>query len=277
MSFSGAGGNRQRQVIAYVGPWSLGPSAAVAAHGTYTITGVPATGSNNVYTINGHVATAPQTTLNSVTVQAAADVVVINAVPAIAAIATATSSLGVITITANVAGAAGNAITTVGASTGGDVVTADQAVLAGGADAFAGDDFGPYRFPSGWTKAQFQTEGTGSGWGITIYDGISQTIDDFVIGTYNPTYGIYANPHPPPPVPTAAYGALALVAGVNELVWNKSIGPAAQTGTGLEANPLVSNGTQGQTFIMNYPSIWARAKVTTAGTGTLKIWMFSAP
>jgi hypothetical protein len=156
-----------------------------------------------------------------------------------------------------------------------------QLVAYVGAWSLLNDDFGPYRFPAGWTKAQFQTEGTGPGWGITIYDGISQTIDDFVIGNYNPTYGIYANPNPQPVIPTAAYGAAAQAAGVTELVWNKSIGPSAQAGTGIgtgiEANPLVSNGTQGQTFVMSYPSIWARAKVTTVGTGQLKIWMFSTP
>lgn len=139
------------------------------------------------------------------------------------------------------------------------------------------DDFGPYKAPSGWTKHNIQTELTGTGWGITIYDSVSQSIDDFVIGQYNPQYGIYANPKPPPPMPTAEYGAALVAFGVGPTAWNKSIGPSAQAGTGIEANPLISDGLFGQTFIMNYSTIWIKAVITTVGTGTLKVWQFSAP
>lgn len=110
-------------------------TGAVKATGTYTLTGVPTDGKTNTYTIGGHVVTSAQATANSLTDQAAADVIAINADGTVGALVHATSALGVITITANEAGVLGNAITTVGSSDGGDTVTADQAHLAGGAAA----------------------------------------------------------------------------------------------------------------------------------------------
>lgn len=118
-----------------VGGGSYETANPVRASQTFTITGVPATGQNNVYVIGGNTATAPQTTGNSVTVQAAADVVIINAVPAIAALGTATSVAGVITFTASVPGPGGNGITTTSSTTGGDTVTAGGASTAGGVNA----------------------------------------------------------------------------------------------------------------------------------------------
>lgn len=127
-------------------------TAGVAAIGSYTITGTPTTTNNNTYTISGTAVVAAQTTGNTLTQQAAADAVVINANATVNKLVTATSALGVVTITANVPGAAGNAITTVAASTG-DTLTANQAVLASGANASgvtlaANDNSDTYGYPT---------------------------------------------------------------------------------------------------------------------------------
>jgi hypothetical protein len=124
-------GSVRFNIVVGVGTYETG--AATAATGTYTLSGVPTDGNNNIYTINGVVITTPQATANSLTAQAAADTIVINA--AVGTASHATSALAVITITANVPGSAGNSITTVGTSDGGDVVTANQAHLTGGTDA----------------------------------------------------------------------------------------------------------------------------------------------
>jgi hypothetical protein len=128
-------------------------TAAVAASGTYTITGSPATSSNNTYTIAGTAVVAPQTTGNTVTQQALADVIVINNNATVNNIVTARSALGVVTITANAPGAAGNAVTTTASSSGGDTLTANQAVLASGANASgivlaANDNSDTYGYPT---------------------------------------------------------------------------------------------------------------------------------
>jgi hypothetical protein len=137
------------------------------------------------------------------------------------------------------------------------------------------DDFGPYGGSAGWTKYVFMTEGTGSGWGITIYDSVSTAIDTAVFGKWNPDRSMYLNPNPPPPVPTAAYGALLAIP---ETDWSLTVGPSANgVPGGAEANPLVSNGTQAQKLFSSYPLWWYRAKVTTVGTGTLLVWAMQVP
>jgi hypothetical protein len=138
-----------------------------------------------------------------------------------------------------------------------------------------GDDFGAYGSTSGFTKYAFYTEGTGPGWGITIYDGASNAIDNAVFGTWNPNLCIRLSPKPPPPIPTAAYGASLAIP---ETDWSKTIGPSAQgTPGGAEANPLVSDGVQSQKLFSSYPLWWVRAKVTTVGTGTLLVWAVAVP
>jgi hypothetical protein len=138
-----------------------------------------------------------------------------------------------------------------------------------------GDDFGAYGSASGFTKWVFYTEGTGAGWGITIYDGASTAIDTAVFGKWNPDRSQYLNPNPPPPVPTAAYGALL---GIPETDWSPTVGPSAQGAPdGAESNPIISTGTQAQKLFSSYPLWWVRAKVTTVGTGTLLIWAIQVP
>lgn len=104
-----------------------------AAKGTYTLTGVPLDTFNNLYTINGVLTTVAQATANSLAQQATADAAAITAATATNGV-TAVAVGAVITITANVAGTAGNLVTTVGSSTGGDTVTANQAHLSGGSN-----------------------------------------------------------------------------------------------------------------------------------------------
>ncbi len=117
-----------------VGTGTYAPGAGTAAHGTYTLTGVPLDTKNNLYTINGFLTTAPQATANSLAQQATADALAITADTASNGV-TAAAVGAVITVTANSVGAYGNAITTVGSATaGGDVVTANQAHLSGGAN-----------------------------------------------------------------------------------------------------------------------------------------------
>jgi hypothetical protein len=117
-----------------VGTGAYATGAATTATGTYTLTGVPLTTKNNVYTINGFVTTNAQLTANSLSDQATSDAAAITADTASNGV-TAAAVGAVITITANSAGAYGNSITTVGSSTaGGDVVTANQATLSGGAN-----------------------------------------------------------------------------------------------------------------------------------------------
>lgn len=105
-------------------------TTGVAATGTFTITGAPLDTFTNTYVINGFSVVTPQATANSVTAQAAADVLLLNAQSANTGVF-ATSSAGVITVKAPV-GTAGNAITTTSTSSGGDTVTANQAHLASG-------------------------------------------------------------------------------------------------------------------------------------------------
>jgi hypothetical protein len=138
-----------------------------------------------------------------------------------------------------------------------------------------GDDFGAYGSSSGYTKYVFFTEGTGVGWGITIYNGASTAIDTAVFGKWNPDRSQYLNPNPPPPVPTAAYGALLAIP---ETDWALTVGPSAQGAPdGAESNPLISTGLQSQQLFSSYPLWWYRAKVTTVGTGTLIVWAMQVP
>jgi phage tail sheath gpL-like len=101
----------------------------VAATGTITLSS-----SSGVLTatING-VALATASLSGTDTENAAAMAVVINASSnaLVAGIVTATSALGVVTITGAVLGKTGNAVTTAGSGTG---VTANQARLTGGSD-----------------------------------------------------------------------------------------------------------------------------------------------
>lgn len=106
--------------------------SAPQASGTFTITGAPATGQNNGYTINGTLVNAPQTTGNSVTQQATADVLVINANTTVNKLIVASNIAGVITITALTGGASGNGIAISGTGNAGDTVTASGALLTGG-------------------------------------------------------------------------------------------------------------------------------------------------
>lgn len=112
--------------------------AAGVATGTFTITGSPLTGQNNTYTINGTAINAPQTTGNTVTQQAAADIIVINANTTANKVVNATASAGVITITALAGGSGGNTITIVGTGNAGDTVTASGGTLTGGSGVGAG-------------------------------------------------------------------------------------------------------------------------------------------
>lgn len=150
-----------------------------------------------------------------------------------------------------------------------------QIANVGATYSLIGDDFGPYHGTSGWTKYVFYTEGTGVGWGITIYDGVSNAIDNAVYGAWNPNLAIRLSPQPPPPIPTAAYGALLAIP---ETDWSMTIGPSAQgIPGGAEANPLVSTGVNAQKLFSSYPLWWVRAKVTTVGTGTLIVWAEAVP
>jgi hypothetical protein len=103
-----------------------------AASGTFTLGGTPTTTFNNVYTIGGTAVTVAQATGNTLTQQAAADVVAINANPVVAALVTASNVAGVVTVKAVTPGASGNAITTTASTTGGDTLTANQTQLSGG-------------------------------------------------------------------------------------------------------------------------------------------------
>lgn len=106
-------------------------TTGTAASATVTLTGSPLTTKNNVYTINGIVISAPQLTANSLTQQAAADVLLINAQSGATKVF-ATSAAGVITLVAQ-PGVAGNAITlTAVGDAGGDTATASGATLTGG-------------------------------------------------------------------------------------------------------------------------------------------------
>lgn len=139
-----------------------------------------------------------------------------------------------------------------------------------------GDDFGPYQLPTGFSKVQFSTEGAGSGYEITIYDGVAQSIQDAILGAWDPLNCIYRNPMPPPPIPNAAYGAALAIP---ETSWHKTVGPSAQGGTGVEANPIVANGAQSQVLLASYPIYYVRAKVTniTAGSGIVSVWAVAIP
>lgn len=105
-------------------------TTGTAASQTFTITGAPLDTFTNTYVINGVTITTPQATANSVTQQAAADVILINAQSATTRVHAANTA-GVITVTA-APGVAGNSITTTSTSSGGDTVTAGGATLAGG-------------------------------------------------------------------------------------------------------------------------------------------------
>jgi hypothetical protein len=115
-----------------VGAGAYETVAAVAAVGTFTLTGVPTTGDNNIYTIGGVVITNAQLTANTLSAQATSDAA---AITAGSALVSATAAGATITVTALVAGLQGNNISTVGNSTGGDTVTANQTYLTGGNDA----------------------------------------------------------------------------------------------------------------------------------------------
>jgi hypothetical protein len=106
--------------------------SAPAATGTYTITGAPTTGQNNGYTIGGTLVNSAQLTANTITQQAAADVVAINANTTVNKLVVASSAAGVVTITALAPGTLGNGITTTGTGNAGDTLTANQGSLAGG-------------------------------------------------------------------------------------------------------------------------------------------------
>jgi hypothetical protein len=108
-------------------------TAGVVSRGTFTITGAPLTGQNNTYTMNGIAIACPQTTGNSVTQQAVADIAVLNAAAfsstANAWVGTTTpegyafsNAAGVITYTALGYGPAYNITPTVNAGAGGDAV-----------------------------------------------------------------------------------------------------------------------------------------------------------
>jgi hypothetical protein len=105
-------------------------TAAVAATGYYTLSGIPTTGFNNVYGFGSlGTVTVAQTTGNTLAVQAAADEAAITA----AAIGiTASSSGPQVLLTATTAGSQGNFIATSASTTGGDSIFTGQAFLAGG-------------------------------------------------------------------------------------------------------------------------------------------------
>jgi hypothetical protein len=138
------------------------------------------------------------------------------------------------------------------------------------------DDFGPYALPTGFSKVQFSTEGDGAGYSISIYDGVSTAIDTAIQGVYNPDLGIRLSPMPPPPVPTAAYGAALAIP---ETSWSLVIGPSSQAGTGPEANPLIPNGVNASKLLASYPIYYCRAKVTAVAgaTGRIKVWAVAIP
>jgi hypothetical protein len=112
------------------GTYEGATTAGVEGRGTFTITGSPLTGQNNTYTINGIIIACPQTTGNSVTQQAAADVAVLNAATVAGAFAATTTPAGyafsnvagVITYTANAYGTAYNLTPTANAGAGGDAI-----------------------------------------------------------------------------------------------------------------------------------------------------------
>lgn len=113
--------------------------AAVAAAQTFTITG-PASGAGNVTAvIGGTTVTAAVANTDTATAIATALKNAINADTVVNKKVVATSSLGVVTVTALVKGAAANSITTTAATTAAGVAnTAGAATLAAGANATGG-------------------------------------------------------------------------------------------------------------------------------------------
>lgn len=115
-----------------VGTGAYETVAPVAATGQYILSGTPTTGDTDIYTIGGVVIDSAQTTGNTLAVQATADAA---AITAGSALVSATAAGAVVYITALTPGLAGNNITTVGSSTGGVNVVANQVYLTGGDDA----------------------------------------------------------------------------------------------------------------------------------------------
>lgn len=114
--------------------------AAVAASGTYTIT-YAKLDANDTVTVAGITLTCVTGTPNTVqfkketdaTVTAANLAAKINALATVNIYVTATSALGVVTVTANQAGVVGNLITTAKNSADADGIAVSAAALAGGA------------------------------------------------------------------------------------------------------------------------------------------------
>jgi hypothetical protein len=246
-------------------------SAPAKATGTFTITGTPTTTDTNSYVIGGFTVTTPQTTGNTVTQQAAADIALINANASIAALGVATNVAGVITFTAKV-GASGNNITTTSSSTAGDTVTANQATLSGGGG------YGTISYPtapvnspndSGWwvghigmSKIKAMLIGSGSGYEVSLYGTDDPTV-------YNPGYNkqleaqylLGSNDPNTYPSPTSS----VLIPG-----------PSEQSGAGTIANPLTT-----AVPIMFTQMQWAgiRAVLTTTSnpTGSVAVVLFAIP
>jgi hypothetical protein len=127
-AISSLAGDCSFNIVVGLGAYETTGAAATA---TVTLSGAPLTTATNTYTINGVVIVAPQLTANSLTQQAAADVLLINAQSGRTGVF-ATSAVAVITLVA-APGLAGNAITlTAVGSAGGDVATASAAALSGG-------------------------------------------------------------------------------------------------------------------------------------------------
>jgi hypothetical protein len=101
---------------------------------TYTVAGTPTTTDTIKATIGGTEVDQAQTTTQTVDALAALLAAAINANSTVNKLvhAVASGSGGVLTVTALEAGTAGNAITTVGATTGGATLTAGGATLTGG-------------------------------------------------------------------------------------------------------------------------------------------------
>lgn len=127
-AFSGALFN----VVVGGGTYEGATTPGVSGRGTFTITGSPTTGQNNTYTINGIIIAAPQTTGNSVTQQAAADIIVLNAATAAGAFSGTTTpagygfsnAAGVISYTANAYGTAYNLTPTASGGSGDSIAVA---------------------------------------------------------------------------------------------------------------------------------------------------------
>jgi hypothetical protein len=107
-------------------------ASAIAAYGSFTLTGVPAVGFTNNYVINGVIVSVAQTAVSLAT-QATADAAAITAATA-TTLVTAAAVGAVVTVTANTAGYAGNYISTSSYTNGGDVVTSNQLFLGGGSN-----------------------------------------------------------------------------------------------------------------------------------------------